>query len=477
MPKRATSFRHQPGNGAVLDKAYQAIRDELEVRQEFPPAVLAETAAAIAAAELPDRDETGVPFLTIDPPGAMDLDQAMHIERDGDGYRLRYAIADVPAFVVPGSALDAEALLRGATVYCPDTRVPLHPTQLSEDAASLLPDVVRPAFVWDIGLGPDGARDRAELYRARVRSIRRYTYTEAQQTIDGDGAAATLQLLAELGPLRIARESERGGASLPMPEQEVHVDADGHYSLRFRPVLAVEEWNAQVSLLTGIVAAQMMLDGGVGLLRTMPPAQDRDIDRFRRQARALGASWPTDLPYGDFLRTLDRTDPQHLAIIHAATALFRGAGYEAFDGAVPEQPVQAAIGAPYAHVTAPLRRLVDRYALVVCEALSQGREVPRWAREALPDLPAVAATTGRLAGTVERACTDATEAAVLRHRVGEVFDAVVVDGAGERGVDIQITDPAINAIAEGSAEPGTQVRVKLLAADVTTRSVRFSLVR
>ena len=471
MVQRALTFPHRPGNGAVLDEAYRAIREELEVREEFPADVLAETAA-----ELPDRDETALELVTIDPPGAMDLDQAMHIERDGEGYRVRYAIADVPAFVVPGGALDAETHLRGATVYCPDTRVPLHPTPLSEDAASLLPDVERPAYVWDIRLHADGSRERAELYRARVRSRRRYTYVEAQEEIDSGRASQTLMLLAEVGPLRIARESERGGASLPMPEQEVHVDDDGHYSLRFRPVLAVEEWNAQVSLLAGIVAAHLMLDGGVGLLRTMPPAQDRDVARFRRQAKALGVTWPAELSYGDFLRTLDRAEPAHLAIIHAATALFRGAAYEAFDGTAPEQPVQAAIGSPYAHVTAPLRRLVDRYALVVCEALSQGREVPEWTREALPELPAMAAAAGRLAGAVSRACTDATEAAVLRHRVGEQFDAVVVDEAGERGVDIQILDPAVNAIAEGQAAPGTRVRVELLAADVGTRSVRFVIV-
>ncbi|NLG22527.1 MAG: RNB domain-containing ribonuclease [Actinomycetales bacterium] len=477
MAQRATRIRDDRtgANGHVLERVFAEIRTRLKVRQEFPEAALAEARAAAEDPELPERDETAVPFITIDPPGSMDLDQAMHIEHDGEGYRIRYAIADVPAFVEPGGALDTEVRLRGQTVYCPDTSVPLHPRELSEGAASLLPDTSRPAYVWDMRLTAQGVRDSAELYRAMVRSVRRYTYEEVQQLIDGGDAEETLLLLKDVGEHRIRRESERGGASLPMPEQEVHVDDDGTYSLQFRPLLPVEDWNAQISLLTGIVAAQIMLDGKVGILRTMPPAQQRDVDRFRRQVRALGVTWPKGMAYGDFLRTLDRQDPKHLAIIHDATALFRGASYEAFDGSVPEQTEQAAIAAPYTHVTAPLRRLIDRFVLVVCEALTQGGEIPAWVREALPTLPEIMDESGRLAKAVERACTDATEAAVLAHRVGEQFDAVVVDDA-KKGWQVQLTEPAVNAIAEGEAELGSEVRVELVEADIATQTVRFRIV-
>jgi exoribonuclease R len=435
--------------------------------------VLAEAEQAVDTPRLPERDETGVEFVTIDPPGSMDLDQAMHIERSGEGYRVRYAIADVPAFVEPGGALDAEVRLRGQTVYCPDTRVPLHPTVLSEEAASLLPEVTRPAYVWDMVLGPDGERSSAQLYRAMVRSRRRYDYEQVQAQVDAGEAEETLALLREVGQLRIARESERGGASLPMPEQEVRVGDDGLYQVRLRPLLGSEDWNAQISLLTGMVGAQMMLDGKVGILRTMPPAEQRDEDRFRRQVRALGVQWPNGMTYGDFLRTLDRDDPKHLAIVHDATSLFRGAGYTPFDGELPEQQEQAAIAAPYAHVTAPLRRLVDRFGLVVCEALSGGRDIPGWAREALPTMPEIMATSDRQARAVERACTDAVEAAVLRHRVGEVFEAVVVDEAGNDGLVVQVTEPTVSALAEGKADLGDRVRVELVEADVINHVVRF----
>jgi exoribonuclease R len=152
-PASATSV----AESAELKQRFDAIRAELDVPTDFPPEVVAEAREAAAAADLPERDETGVPFLTIDPPGSMDLDQAVHLERDGDGYRVRYAIADVPAFVRAGGAVDEEARRRGQTIYAPDQRTPLHPTVLSEGAASLLPGEVRPAFVWDIRAGADAS--------------------------------------------------------------------------------------------------------------------------------------------------------------------------------------------------------------------------------------------------------------------------------------------------------------------------------
>ncbi|GAA1167673.1 RNB domain-containing ribonuclease [Ornithinimicrobium humiphilum] len=437
------------------------------MRQEFPEEVLAEALRAAGEPELPERDETAVELVTVDPPGSMDLDQALHIERDGDGYRVRYAIADVPAFVAPGGAVDEEARLRGSTVYCPDQRVPLHPTELSEGAASLLPDVVRPAYVWDVHLAADGRREGADLYRALVRSRRRYTYEEVQQLVDSGEAEESLLLLKEVGELRMQREADRGGASLPMPEQEVEVDEAGTYRLRLRPLLPAEEWNAQISLLTGIVAAEIMLEGGVGILRTMPAPDERAIARFRREARALGQEWPKGMRYGDFLRSLDKTSPAHLAVVNAATSLFRGAGYTVFDGELPpeEERVQAAIAAPYAHVTAPLRRLVDRFGLAVCEALASGRPVPDWAREALPGLPDLMRAADDRSRTVERACLSAVEAAVLVDLVGERLEAVVVD-EHQRGVVVQLIDPPVSEPAEGEAGLGTAVVVEVVGADI-----------
>jgi exoribonuclease R len=480
MVQRATKLSEATSatdRGRLLEEAFQRARDRHGVRQQFPPEALAEVQAAIGSPSLPERDETALELVTIDPPGSMDLDQAMHIQRDGDGYRVRYAIADVPAFVRPGGALDQEVRQRGMTVYCPDVRVPLHPPELSEGAASLLPDVVRPAYVWDMRLTAEGRRDSAELYRAMVRSRRRYTYAQVQEQVDAGGAEETLLLLKEVGELRIRREAQRGGASLPMPEQEVEVAEDGSYHLRLRPLLAAEDWNAQVSLLTGMVAAQIMIEGGVGVLRTMPAPDDAAVARFRREARALGQEWPVGMPYGEFLRSLDRTAPTHLAVVDAATSLFRGAGYTAFDGQPPseEDRLQGAIAAPYAHVTAPLRRLVDRFGLAVCEALASGAEVPGWALEALPRLPALMDEADDRSRAVERACVSAVEAAVLVDRVGERLEAVVVDGLPRGDVLVQLSDPPVSEVADGSAELGTAVLVEVVAADIVESRVELRI--
>lgn len=452
----------------------RAIREEVGVGAPYPAEAVAEAEqVADAPPDLPVADLTEVPFWTLDPPGSMDLDQALCLDREGEGYRVRYAIADVPAFVAPGGELDRVTRERGQTIYSPDERVPLHPAVLSEAAASLLPGEVRPAYVWDLRLTADGSLREHGLQRALVRSRERLDYATVQEAVDGGTTDERLILLREVGERRVAQERARGGASLPMPEQQVSQTPDGGFGLEFRPPLASEDWNAQISLLTGMVAAQIMIAGGWGILRTMPRPADSAIARFRRQARALGAPWPEDQPYGEFIRSLDRHTPRHLALIHEATGLFRGAGYTPLLGEIPAEHEHAAVAAPYAHVTAPLRRLVDRFGLVACEHMVRGEPVPQWVVDALPALPELMTLSGRKAGAVERASADAAEAAVLSQRVGERFAAVVVDHT-EKGMEVQLTDVPVLAMATGGRTAlGAAVEVTLVEADPTSGTVTF----
>jgi exoribonuclease R len=481
MPSRVVSYLPGPpptpgGEPGSLARRFAAIREQLHVPGQFPPDVLTAAAAAADLVTAPSVDLTDLGFWTLDPVGSMDLDQAMVLAREGRGYRVRYAIADVPAFVAAGGPIDLEARRRGQTIYLPDARVPLHPPTLSEGAASLLPDQVRPAYVWDLGLDEHGNLTSTHVRRALVRSRARRDYASVQALVDAGQADEQVALLREIGQKRATLESARGGASLPMPEQQVVHDGPGLYRLEFRPPVASEDWNAQISLLTGMAAAQLMLDAGVGILRTMPAPQRDSVRRFRRQARALGVPWPDGQRYGDFLRSLDRTDPRHLALIHEATSLFRGAGYTPFDGAPPAERGHAAVAAPYAHVTAPLRRLVDRFGLVVCAAVCAGEPVPTWARESLAQLPELMAEGDRRAAAVERACTDAVEAAVLVSRVGSTVPGSVVDLNG-RGVPVvQMLDPAVVASARGSAQLGDTVTVAVVGADVAAGRVDLQIV-
>jgi exoribonuclease R len=446
---------------AALQKGFEAIRREADVPRAFAPHVEAE---ARTAASRPSNgtERVDIPFVTIDPPGSCDLDQALHVERRGSGHRVHYAIADVAAFVAPGGPLDAEAHARGVTIYAPDAKTPLHPLALSEGSASLLPGQWTPAVLWTLDLDETGELASTGVARAEVRSVAQHTYED----VPGPLAA----LLAEVGERRIALEIARGGVQLELPEQEV-VREDGSWTVRYRVPLATEDHNAQVSLLTGMAAARLMLEAGTGILRTQPPPDDRSLTRLRRQATALGVPWPSKMAYPDFVRSLDPRIAAHAALMHEAAGVGRGASYTAFDGEPPAEAEHFAIAGSYAHATAPLRRLQDRYVSECCLAAAAGTAMPDWVHAGLAALPDAMAAGGRRAGTVERGVVDLVEAALLSGREGERFRGVVVD---EKLV--QLAEPAVRARLDGHApEPGSDVTVRLDEAALASRSVRFSV--
>lgn len=451
----------------ALAPQFAAIRERHGVREDYPDAVVTEALTAGAASgELPhvqgDRaDRTDLDLVTIDPEGSLDLDQALALERGADGWLVRYAIADVGVHVSPGGALDRDTWERVETVYCPDRRVGLHPPQMSEGFASLLPGQRTKAVLWTIEVLGDGSLGAATAERAWVRSRRRYSYAELQSA-PPDETKPLVDLMRGLGDARRSHLAARGGVTLPKPSQEVELHGD-ELALEFRAAAGVEDDNAQVSLLTGEAAARMMLDAGVGILRTMPAAAPEDLDRLRLQALAIGIPWPEGATYGSVLAALAPDDPKAAAFLTQATRLFRGAewvpfGVEGF--AVPERPAHGALAAPYAHVTAPLRRLVDRYGAEVCLARSAGRDVPAWVLDALPTLGQAMMAGVRRAAAVDRECIDAVEAAVLAPHLGEEFEAVGLD---ERTV--QLADPAVVARSMGPVKVGQRQRVRLVKAD------------
>lgn len=461
-----------------LERRIAAIEAELAVVRDFPADVLAEAEEAVAHVTLPERDCTDLPFVTIDPKGARDLDQAMYLERAGDGYLVWYAIADVGAFVRPGGALDEEAHRRGQTLYAPSYRVSLHPPMLSEGAASLLPGEVRPALVWRIAVDAEGEGGDVDVFRARVRSRAQLDYATVQDAVDNGTAEPLLNLLREIGELRQKHERERGGVSLRLPDQEVDASGGG-WTLRLRENLPVEGWNEQISLLCGMAAAQLMVYAQVGLLRTLPPADARGVARLRRAAGALGIGWPHEMSYPDFVRTLDPLEPKGAAMLAECTALLRGAGYAAFDGAIPAQPEHAAIAAEYAHATAPLRRLADRYVGETCLAICAGTPIPDWVRSGLGELPGVMQSSAQLAGRYEREILELVEAGVLGPYVGQTFEGVVIETDDRDATvgTVLVRRQAIEArIAAPTALPlGEDVAARLVQADVESRKVRFEL--
>jgi exoribonuclease R len=459
---------------AAID--FAAIRDELAIPPDYPADAVAQ---AVAAAENPPRpaEPAHVPLVTVDPVGSRDLDQAVHLARDGDGYLVRYAIADVTSFVDSSGPLADETWRRGATLYSPDRNTPLHPVRLSEDAGSLLPDRERPAVLWTIRLDGSGEPVEVDVRRAMVTSVAQLAYPQVQADALAGTLHPSIQLLPEIGRVLVQRSRERHAISLDLPDAEIVRGTDGHWTLELRAVLDVERYNAEISLLTGMCAASIMLGGRIGLLRTVPAASPDQVDALRKTTAALGIPWPDGLPPGDVIAGLNGAKPVDAAFLEAAVRLLRGSGYTPFDGELPKRPEHGGVGAPYAHVTAPLRRLADRYATEVCLALHAGTPVPDWVREALPQLPKAMGAADRKASELSKACAGAVAVFVLHGREGEQFSATVLQVEPERNRAVVILhEPPVRAHCDpdGLVE-GSVIGVRLVSADPATH--RFVVTR
>ena len=408
-------------------------------------------------------DRRDVDFVTLDPASSTDLDQAFFIEIDGDDVVLSYAIADVARFVEPGGAIDQEAWRRGVTIYLPDGRATLYPKRLSDDAASLLPDVDRPAIVFRVRVRPEGAVTLASVERAVIRSRAKLAY--ATVTL-----ADLPQGFTELAHRIEHAEAARGSDRIEAPEQEV-IRRDSRFILRFRPRSEIERQSAALSLATNMAVAHRLLAARTGMFRTMSRVEDAQLRRLRHIARAFGLDWRARLPLRDFLRTLPDDDPRTPAFQLAVRRAGGSARYEPYRDDV--LPWHSAVAATYCHATAPLRRLGDRYVIEAARTLAAGRPLPRPMVDAFEQLPVAIGPHEALAKRADREALDLAEAVVLHGHDGEVFDAVVTD-EDQRGVQFQITEPA--TVARASAhrvDPGDRIRVRLMRADPVSRTVVF----
>ncbi|MCZ9329014.1 RNB domain-containing ribonuclease [Nocardia farcinica] len=471
---------HQRIVSAPVD--FGAIRSEFGLASAYPAEAIAEARDAADAFAGTRVDRTDIDLVTIDPPGALDLDQALCLRRTQTGFLLHYAIADVGAVIAPDGALARESGARGQTFYLPDGTVPLHPPVLAEDAASLLPDRVRPAALWTIELDEAAEPVHYEVTRALVRSRARLDYAGVQADADAGRLHPSIAALPEFGTRRIEAGLARGAIGLRLPAQSVVRDGanHGHWRLVLEPRTAADDWNEQVSLLTGMCAARIMLDTPaperIGLLRTMPSPPDSAVASLRRTAAALGVPWPADVPVGRLLAGLDPNSPAGLVLMSEATSLLRGAAYTILTGADGEESLHhSGLGAPYAHVTAPLRRLSDRFTTEICLARCAGTEVPSWVRAGLAAAADTMKRTDGLANKVDRACIDLTEATLLAPRIGTEFEASVLRAAeGNRPAEIFVADPPLLGPCTGEPPEGQRVRVTLTTADPVSRTIGFA---
>ena len=496
----------------AVNQDFQHIRENLQLPRDFAPELLDEAQQVARrnplTASLENWQE--VPFVTIDPPTSLDLDQAYWADRLPSGYRVRYAIADVGFWIDRGSGVEQEAWRRGNTYYSPDLRTPLYPNAISEGAASLLPQQIRPAIVFDFELDAQADVISIGIVRSLIMSRAKLSYPDVGKHLDaeritsGSGHLArqewalSLTLLEEIGRKRQQLEIERHGINLRIPAQQVERWATALYGYRlaFEESTEVEDWNAQISLMTGISAAQVMIAHEIGLLRTLDPPREDKLRMLRLAAQALHVNWPDGMRYDEFVRSLNPHHPIHSVMLQQAARVNGGARYLMFEGKIPKHSAHAAIASTYAHVTAPLRRLADRYVLDLLVELSNGNQPSAALLEALQRLPRVMNEAESRSRQLETAIVDFAEARLMQDHVGEKFSALVI-GLREDSIIVQIAEPPMRTklplnVFGGENEAqlsrdgatlrinqteivlGQALSLSLIEADPVTRSLKFS---
>ena len=419
---------------AAID--FDAIRSELGIPAGYPQAAVAD---AIRAAALPpdDRAVSTIPFVTLDPVGSMDLDQAVHLARDGDGYLVRYAIADVAhssrravRWRTRRGVAARRSTARTATRRC--TRC-----ELSEGAASLLPDRRARPCCGRSGWTAAASRSRSTCAAYWSRPWPSWT-TRPSRPMPTPAAftrrSRCCRRSAGCGRSGPA-SATRSAWTCPIPRSSGARTGSGRWSCG--RVLPVEQYNAEISLLTGICAAPIMLDGGIGLLRTLPPPTARaGRARCGEPLRSLASRGRTSMPAGDVIAGLDGADPKDAAFLEDAVRLLRGAGYTPFDGRATEHAASTAASARPTR-TSPRRCAGwptgspprSAWRCMPASRCRPGRV------DALPELPKAMGAADRKASELAKACAGAVSVFVLHGREGEEFEATVlqIDAEPEPG--------------------------------------------
>jgi VacB/RNase II family 3'-5' exoribonuclease len=459
----------------ALAAGFAAIAEQYKLPADFPLAVNEEASAAVAAEDSTRRprwlanrrDLTSVNFMTLDPASSTDLDQAFALDVDGDQIVLSYALADVGAFVQEGGAIEAEAWQRGVTIYGLAEKTPLYPKVISQGAASLLPDGPRPAIVVTVAIASNGTVALRSIERATVSSRAKLAY----ETVD----ITTIPNLQDFAKRMWTDEVTRGAVRIDFPQQEVVVDssAPGGVRLDFRARVDSEVVNSALSLAVNLAVADLMSDAKVGVFRVMDDPEPRALAMLRRVAHALGIKWSAAESLRDLQKRMDPNNSVHQKFLLDAQRSGGRASYAVYSD--EKRPWHSAIAATYAHATAPMRRLADRYVLDLAFHLANHETVPPALLTKLDKLPEVMERGEGRGASVERAVIDLLEAVSLQNRIGDILEAEVVDAKGDI---VQVSDPAIRARAAGASTvgEGQLVRVRIDLADPITRKVRLTIV-
>ena len=366
--------------------ALQPVLERHKLSTEFPQAVTREVEQILSDPGIDDpalEDLTHLPFCTIDYEDSLDLDQAMYIRRgpDGAGFEVFYALADAAHYVRPDMALFSEALRRGVSVYLPRLVLPMLPAELSEGIVSLNPEVERRALTFVIGLDAAGQTTGTRLARARIRSRAKLTYDGVQRFLDrpegselsGQDYTETLELLAEVGRLRMEDARQRDVVYFTRKDVEVDIDDRGRLRFRVNERNQVSRYNEQVSLLCNIEGARLLLGRGPEphvqpVFRVHDPPTDGSRRHLERMIRDIAAAhgldpavvgWRRDRgeSLGDFLDRLRADDFLDRRVLAAMERQALISNQRSLFSSEPGQHFALGVK-PYARFSAPMREIV-----------------------------------------------------------------------------------------------------------------------
>ncbi|HWX13570.1 MAG TPA: ribonuclease R [Methylocella sp.] len=416
---------------------------------------LAEAERARPASRRGREDWRAIPFVTIDPEDAKDHDDAVHAEPDlskenPGGFAISVAIADVAAYVRPGSALDLEAQDRGNSVYFPGRVVPMLPERISNDLCSLRPEEDRPALAARITIAADGRKLSHSFHRVMMRSAAKLSYMQVQTAIDNgprDDTAAGLRehvlvpLYGAYSALKIARE-KRGPLDLDLPERKIILDEMGAVkSVIIPPRLNSHRLIEEYMILANVAAAEMLEARNQAFVYRVH--DEPSLEKLNSLAEFL-ASLGIKLAKGSVLRAaqfngilarVGGTDNEHIVnevvLRTQAQAEYAVENYGHFGLNLRR----------YAHFTSPIRRYAD---LIVHRALISALDLGADGLEALTgkELAEIAARISaaeRRAMAAERETSDRLIAAHLAGQAGAEFKGRI-SGATSAGLFVRLDE-------------------------------------
>ena len=437
----------------------------LDIPYRFPGSVLKEAESAEEASLSGREDWRHIPLVTIDPADAKDHDDAVYAEPDTSGsnpggFIVYVAIADVAAYVRPGTALDREAYLRGNSVYFPDRVVPMLPERISNDLCSLREGENRPALAVRMVIAADGRKTSHSFHRILFRSAAKLSYQQAQAAIDGQPDDQTGPILEPvLKPLwaayaaMSAARDKRAPLNLDMPERKILLDEHGMVrDVHIPERLAAHRLIEEMMIAANVAAAETLEKHRSALVyRVHDAPSEEKLVALRDFLGSLSLPAPkTDAVRPlDFNRILDKAEKDgklqqvsEIVLRTQAQALYSPENYGHFGLNLDR----------YAHFTSPIRRYADLLVhRALISALDFGKDgLTDGEVEKLAGIAEHISSTERRAMLAERETVDRLLAHFLAEKIGTRF-AGRISGVTRSGLFVKLRETGADGFIPASS--------------------------